>query len=73
MHIQLNANDVAVSLVGPGTQMVDSVVPDGQAAVVLSGVGGHNVYVYGTAETLRSLVEVGLSAPVPDGVPLYDS
>jgi hypothetical protein len=71
-NIQLNANDVAVSLIGPGEFMHTSAVPEGQVAVVLSSVGGHNVYVYGTAQTLRSLVSDGLSAPVPADVPLFD-
>ena len=73
MSIQLNADDVAVSLIGPGERMAATAVPDGKVAVVLSSVDGHNVYVYGTPETLRSLVEDGLSAPVPHGVPLFDS
>jgi hypothetical protein len=47
-------------------------VDEGKLAVVLSTVGGVNVYVEGTAQTLRELVEVGLSAPVPAGVPLFD-
>lgn len=70
--IQINAADTAVSLVGPGTQMVTQPVPAGQLAVVLSTVDGTNVYVYGTAQTLRDQVLAGLSAPIPADVPLFD-
>jgi hypothetical protein len=72
VSIQINGSDVAVSLVGPGTFMATEAVPEGKAAVVLSSVGGETVYVYGTLQTLRDLVSEGLTAPIPNGVPLFD-
>lgn len=76
MHtVGLNAADTTVRLLGPADVMDEdgNHVPDGQLAVVLTDhTGQYEVTVIGTAQTLRSLVYEGLSAPIPDGVPLMD-
>lgn len=72
--VGLNASDTTVRLLGPGEDMGEGdTVPQGQLAVVLTDhAGQYEVTVTGTAQTLRSLVYDGLSAPIPDGVPLMD-
>lgn len=69
-QIGLNAPDTTVRLV---SHTDDEDVPEGQLGVVLTDhVNQYEVTVVGTAQTLRSLVFDGLTAPVPDGVPLMD-
>lgn len=73
--VGMDALDVVLTLHGPGTTLPvgedASPVPDGKAALVIE-TGGDAVVVTGTLQQLRSLVQDGLSLPIPAGAPLYD-
>lgn len=71
----MNAEDVTLSLVGPGSRFVTpeghAEVPDGKVGLVIHR-GTDVVVVTGTAQQLRERVLDGLSLPVPADVPLFD-
>lgn len=71
MIIHLNADDVTVQLVGPGTPVGEDTVAEGKGAVVIAD-REHTIFVEGTLQTLRGLAFEGLSAPIPAGAPLFD-
>lgn len=76
MQLVMDAQDVTLSLMGPGATFVaqdgsDGVVPDGKLALVVHSVN-HALVVVGTPQQLRQHVYDGLCLPVPDGVPLVD-
>jgi hypothetical protein len=70
-YVTLNALDVIVGLVGPGTEVGEDTVPEGKLGVVLR-TASDTVVVIGTAQQLRERVYDGLSAPIPADVPLTD-
>ena len=73
-QIVVNAQDVVLSLHGPGTSPgadEDSIIPEGKAGLVIRS-NGDTVVVIGTPQQLRERVAEGLSLPIPDGVPLFD-
>lgn len=71
MYLTIDAQDVVLDLVGPGTVVGEDTVPDGKVGLVF-GANGDTVLVVGTPQQLRSHVLHGFSLPVPANVPLFD-
>lgn len=69
--VSMNVLDSTLSLVGPGEEIGEDVVPEGKVALVI-GCGSDAVAVIGTPQQLRDRVYEGFGLPVPAGVPLVD-
>lgn len=70
--VSMNVLDATLSLVGPGEEIGEDTVPEGEVALVI-GCGIDAVAVIGTPQQLRERVYEGLSLPVPAGVSLVDA
>lgn len=70
--VTMDAQDITLTLAGPGEQVGEDTVPGGKVGLVI-GCNSDAVVVIGTAQQLRDRVYEGFGLPVPDGVPLVDA
>lgn len=71
MYLTIDAQDVVLELVAPGTTVGEDTVPEGKVGLTF-GANGDTVLVIGTPQQLRTRVVEGFGLPVPDGVSLFD-
>lgn len=63
----VSVSALSMSLAGPGEEIGEDVVPEGQVALVL-GADGENIAVIGTLDELRAKAWDGLVLALPEGV-----